>query len=201
MTQWSVTCFLKEPQWIFKLFFSFQLQLSGSLISVLFHGTSVLLSPQETGLKRCTCHCNRLIIACGAGRLVRMALPLLPCSPHPLLGERPGACAHWGWMTHNYHSDRARSHLPSSPDVSLTHLAHMTNDRITPNLRPLPETRSPTDFILYSELGYILPSCTKQTNPESLLFFYRLKSFNFASLRVCTWQHTPTGRRRTECLS
>lgn len=31
------------------------------------------------GLKRCTCHCNRLIIACGTGRLVRIApLPILP---------------------------------------------------------------------------------------------------------------------------
>lgn len=31
------------------------------------------------GLKRCTCHCNRLIMACGAGRLVRIvSLPTLP---------------------------------------------------------------------------------------------------------------------------
>ena len=113
-------------------------QLSSSLISVL--SDSVALSPGGGGggggLRRCTCHCNRLIIACGAGRLERFAPP-----PHSsLLGDSPGASAHWGWITHNYRSDRACSHLPSSPAVSLTHLAHMTNDRNRPNLRPLTRT-------------------------------------------------------------
>lgn len=111
------------------------------------------------GLKRCTCHSNRLIIACGAARLLRIT-PL----PYVLLLERLGACAHWGWMTHNYHSDRARSHLPSSPAVSLTHLAHMTNDKITPNLHPLTKTRLPIAHTLHTvlKLGYSLPSFMKQ---------------------------------------
>lgn len=108
----------------------------------------------------CTCHCNRLIIAGGAGRLVRIAL--LPSLF--LLGERPGACAHWGWMTHNYHSDGACSHLPSSPAVSLTHLAHMTNDKITPNLRPLTKTWLPVAHSLPTvfKAGISLPGFMKQ---------------------------------------
>lgn len=55
-------------------------QWGSSLISVLHYGNSVLLSPGGKGLKRCTCHCNRLIIAGGAGRLARMPTPL-PTTP------------------------------------------------------------------------------------------------------------------------
>lgn len=60
-----------------------------------------------------------------------------------LLVERPEACVHSGWVTHIYHRVRACSHLPSSPAVSLTHLAHMTNGKITPDLRPLTKSWPP----------------------------------------------------------
>lgn len=63
------------------------------------------------GLKRCSCHRNRLTIAGGAGVLARIVPP--PNGPH---WERdPGPRAHRGSMTHNYHSDAAGSHPPSSP--------------------------------------------------------------------------------------
>lgn len=133
------------------------------------------------GLKRCTCHSNRLIIACGAARLLRIA-PL----PYVLLLERLGACAHWGWMTHNYHSDRARSHLPSSPAISLTHLVHMTNDKITPNLHPLTKTWLPIAHTLHTVLkaGIHLAKLheTKQTYSERNFFWFFKATLHYVAI-------------------
>lgn len=95
-------------------------------------------------------------------------------------------------MTHNYHSDRACSHLPSAPAVSLTHLAHMTNDKITLNLRPLTKTWLPIAHTLPTVLkaGIHLAKLheTKQTYSQSNLF-WPFKA-TFYTVTLCRWLNT-----------
>lgn len=57
------------------------------------------------GFKRWGCRCNRLMTAGGAGALARIA-------GRP---EGPGARAHPGSMTHNYHGNGACKRLPAAP--------------------------------------------------------------------------------------
>ncbi|TNN50516.1 hypothetical protein EYF80_039265 [Liparis tanakae] len=72
---------------------------------------SAALRPSVTGgkgLKRCTCHSNRRIVACGAGRLVSFAPSLQP----PCWERGPGTVLRRGRMSHNYHGARACSLQP-----------------------------------------------------------------------------------------
>ncbi|PWA17776.1 hypothetical protein CCH79_00008331 [Gambusia affinis] len=66
---------------------------------------------------------------------------------------------------------QSHSHLPSSPAVPLTHLAHMTNDRLTPNLRPRsePDCPSPTLRLQYLKPGEVSPATTMKRSKLTLL--------------------------------